>query len=231
HVLRGAADPARDVELRRDLRPRLANLIGVRPPARARHDARAADPRAENRRKVFEDREALLRAHASPAADYDLRFGERDATARRLDVLDDAHGEVLRIEGRDVRLHVDLDGRLAVGHREDVRRTVIRGRAECSSASSSRLPPQRCRVSRTGWPGVAAVTLAASGSPVRAERRAITSLPRSVPAAKTAAAPRSSAARWRMAARASGANVSTAAECTACTGSPNVRARVIACSE
>ena len=55
-------------------------------------------------------------------------------------------------------------------------------------ASSRRLPPHRTRVSFQSSPlGTIRVTLAASGRSRRAARWAITSLPRSVPAAITAA--------------------------------------------
>ena len=90
-VLRRAADPARDVEVGRDLRARLADLVGVRPPAGARDDARAADRAVEQRRELLEDREALARPDAAPAGDDDLRVGERDLAARvGRDVLDDS---------------------------------------------------------------------------------------------------------------------------------------------
>ena len=62
HVLRRAADPARDVEVGRDLRPRLPDLVGVRPPAGARHGARAADGAAEQAGELLDDGEALRRA-------------------------------------------------------------------------------------------------------------------------------------------------------------------------
>ena len=53
HVLDRAADAARDVELRRDARAGLADLVGVRAPAEVRHDARAADRAAEERRELL----------------------------------------------------------------------------------------------------------------------------------------------------------------------------------
>ena len=109
--------------------------------------------------------------------------------------------------------------------------TVMRGRALCRSASSSRLPPQRSRATVTGGMGVTATQFAASGRPLRAASRAITSWPRSVPAASTAEACSSSAAPCRIAATASGAKGSTAFICTACIGSPNFRASVSVCRE
>ena len=104
------------------------------------------------------------------------------------------------------------------------------GRGLCRRASSSRLPPQRWRMTVVGSPGSASMQLAASGSPMRAANRAMTSLPRSVPAATTADAFMSSAARARIAASASGAKGCTASIETDC-GSPNLRARASACFE
>ncbi len=90
------------------------------------------------------------------------------------------------------------------------------GRGLRSRASSSSDPPQRRRVTVTGSPGVTAMQLAANGRPIRAATRAITSLPRSVPAAKTAVG-----SRWAIAAAsasgANGWNASIAIDC----GSPN----------
>ena len=55
-----------------------------------------------------------------------------------------------------------------------------------SDASSTRLPPQRVRVSsQDSSPGPTSVTFVASGKSSRAATCAITSLPRSVPDAET----------------------------------------------
>src|ERR1700716_647089 len=43
HVLDGAADPAGNVEIRRDPRPGLSDLVTVWPPAEARDGTRTAD--------------------------------------------------------------------------------------------------------------------------------------------------------------------------------------------
>ena len=83
HVLRRARDAAGDVDVGRDLRPRLPDLVGVRPPAGHRHGARAADRAAEQPRELLDDPEALRRAGAAAARDDDLRLGERDAAGRR----------------------------------------------------------------------------------------------------------------------------------------------------
>ena len=83
HVLGGAADPAGDVDLRRDLRPRLADLVGVGAPAGARHRARAADRAAEQRRELLDHREALGRADPATAGDDDVGVGQRDPAGGR----------------------------------------------------------------------------------------------------------------------------------------------------
>ena len=79
-VLDRAADAAGDVQVRRDAEPGLADLVRVRPPAEARHDARAADGAAEQRRRAPP---ACSNPSAEPdaaaAADDDLCLGERDA--------------------------------------------------------------------------------------------------------------------------------------------------------
>src|SRR3954469_5357862 len=58
-VLDRAADPASDVEVRRDAQPGLADLVGMGPPAQARHDSRPADGAAEQAGELLEPREAL----------------------------------------------------------------------------------------------------------------------------------------------------------------------------
>ena len=82
-VLGGARDAAGDVDLRRDLRPGLADLVGVRAPAGHRDRAGAADGATEERRQLLDRGEALGRAHAASARDDDLRVRERDAARRR----------------------------------------------------------------------------------------------------------------------------------------------------
>ena len=74
--------------------------------------------------------------------------------------------------------------------------TVASAGEDSSTASSSSSPAHRCRtichVAAPSGPGperVADTQLAAIGRPVSAPRWAITSLPRSVPAASTASAP------------------------------------------
>ena len=77
-VLDGAADPAGDVQVRRDPRPGLADLLGVRPPAGRGDDARHADRPAEQCRQLVELGEALGAADAAAATDHDPGIGQRD---------------------------------------------------------------------------------------------------------------------------------------------------------
>ena len=94
-VLRRAADAARDVQIRGDLRARLPDLVGVRAPAGGRDDARAADRAAEQAGELFDDVERLRRADAAAAADDDLRVAQRDAAARLGDGLEHARRAVV----------------------------------------------------------------------------------------------------------------------------------------
>ena len=140
HVLGRAADPARDVERRARSSCRSAR------PGRCAVASRRWSRRASSRRRrpsscgqLLDHREALGRADAAPAGDDDVRVGERHAGG-----------------GRSRRART-LDARLAAAGRArpralSVRRDGVRrdGRSAgepCSRASSSRLPPQRTRVS------------------------------------------------------------------------------------
>ena len=82
-VLDRPADPARDVQVRCDARPGLADLLGVWSPAGRGHDARDADRAAEQRRELVELGEALRTPDAAPATDDDPRVGERDRPGPR----------------------------------------------------------------------------------------------------------------------------------------------------
>ena len=83
--------------------------------------------------------------------------------------------------------------------------TVISVTGARRTASSRRVPPHRWRVTWNGSPGSAATQFDAIGISVRAATWAITSLPRSLPAAITTVAP-VDAMSWTMAsAQASGA--------------------------
>ncbi len=104
-VLRRSRHTAGDVDLGRDLVPRLPHLVGVRAPARHRHRARAADGTAEQRRELLDHGEALRRADAAPTGDDDLRVGERHAAGRRRDVVANADDEVGLGQLRRERLH------------------------------------------------------------------------------------------------------------------------------
>src|SRR5215207_4641812 len=123
-VLRGAADATRDVEVGRHLRAGLADLIGVRPPARHRHNPRAADRRLQEAGELLEHPEPVSRPNPAAPADHDLRLGERDAGRRRLGMLHDPHHlflefglELLHIGGSPVdRAGLDHVG----GNREDL---------------------------------------------------------------------------------------------------------------
>src|SRR2546430_17208389 len=77
HVLNRTADPTRDVEVRRDPGPGLADLVAVWPPAEAGHRPRAANRAAEQAGELLQGGEALGAAHTSAPADYDPRRRER----------------------------------------------------------------------------------------------------------------------------------------------------------
>src|SRR5581483_9853918 len=149
-VLRRAADPACDVQVGGDLRARLPDLVGVRTPARARDDARAPDRRAEQACELLDDREALRRSDAAPAADHDLRVAQRYAAGRlldglehlgravvggveRLDVADLCRGLRVRRDGEELRRAVQprlLEKAAAPAHARDrvaVERDDVRG--------------------------------------------------------------------------------------------------------
>ena len=173
-VLRRAADPAGDVEVGRDLRPGLADLVGVRPPAGARDDARAADRGVEQRRELLEDREALRGPDPAPTGDDDLGVGERDLSARvRSDVVDDCN--------RSVERAVTKPATCVSTRRWQRRRTALRS-AGCGRRGAA--PPRAaCRPSGCASARRLAprVTFAANGRSSCAATCASTSLPRSEP--------------------------------------------------
>src|SRR5207244_11911301 len=72
-VLDRAADAARDVEVRRDPRARLPDLVGMRSPPEVRDDARPSDGPAEEIGELLEQLESLRAADPAPAADADPR--------------------------------------------------------------------------------------------------------------------------------------------------------------
>src|SRR5579872_87684 len=81
HVLGGTADAAGDVDLGRDLRARLPDLVRVGTPARHRDRARAADGGAQQLGQLLDHREALGRADPPAARHDDIRVGQRHACA------------------------------------------------------------------------------------------------------------------------------------------------------
>src|SRR5207253_5891871 len=91
HVLDRTADPARDVEVRRDPGPGLADLVAVRPPAEAGHSPRAANRAAEQAGELLQGGEALGASHTSAPADDDARLRERDFSGIGLDLRLQAH--------------------------------------------------------------------------------------------------------------------------------------------
>ena len=95
HVLGRAADPAGDVDLGRDLRAGLADLVGVRAPAGHRHRARAADRGAEQRRRA--PRSARSPRPSRRRGRRRRRRARRRARCRRrrrADALERAHAQV-----------------------------------------------------------------------------------------------------------------------------------------
>ena len=144
HVLRRAADPARDVELGRDLRAGLAR------PGRCAAASRRSSPRASSRRRRRAARPAP-RAARSPRPSR--RRGRRDTTTGAsasesppVDVStrsDHAHDEVLRRCSSGVNASTRPRSPGAASIATACGATVISFTSPCSRASSSRLPPQR----------------------------------------------------------------------------------------
>jgi hypothetical protein len=99
-VLDRAADAARDVEVGRDPRARLSNLVGMRSPAEVGDDARAADGASEEVRELLEQLEPLLAADAAAAADNDPCGVESNGSRGRLLPARDAHEKVLVAQRR-----------------------------------------------------------------------------------------------------------------------------------
>src|SRR5207249_49603 len=117
-----AGDAAGDVEVGRDLRAGLADLVGVRAPACARDHARATDTRTQQPGELLDDREAFAGADAAPAADHDLRLRQRHAATWRVDVLSDLDEQVARVEVIEIPPGVHLRRRGAVGDADRVGR-------------------------------------------------------------------------------------------------------------
>src|ERR1700692_2174149 len=94
----------------------------MRPPARARHGARAPDSRAEEPGELFDDREPLLRTNTASTADDDLSLGEGNASVARLNVLGDSDGHRGRVKLRPDGVDVDADRLGSLLHRARWRR-------------------------------------------------------------------------------------------------------------
>ena len=98
-MLYGAGDPARDVEVGCDALARLADLVGVRPPALIGDDPGTTDGCAEQLGERFDGGEALFRPDAAPAAHDHRRRRQRDALCD-LHPIDDARTPRIRPEHR-----------------------------------------------------------------------------------------------------------------------------------
>src|SRR3954464_15315870 len=110
-VLDGAGDAGGQVELRRDRLAGLADLPGVREPARVHHGARGGHRAAHGTGELLEHLEALGLAEAAAAGDQDVGVLDVDVGAALLAALDHlgARREVLEVD-----LHV-LDRGVAAG--------------------------------------------------------------------------------------------------------------------
>src|SRR5262249_9810687 len=104
-------DAAGDVQLRRNILPRLPDLRRVGIPARVDDRARRRHRAAERLRQVLDEGEVLGAAETAPAGDDDLRVLDRGARLLLVRLLDHRRlgREVLEL---DRRLH---DLRLAAG--------------------------------------------------------------------------------------------------------------------
>src|SRR5688500_7735028 len=80
-VCEGPGDPARHVETRPDLLPRLADLAGMGIPASVRDRQRYPDDAAEGLGQLLEQAHALPIADAAPARDDDRRAREPGGVA------------------------------------------------------------------------------------------------------------------------------------------------------
>ena len=123
------------------------------------------DRATEQRGELVELGETLGAADAATAADDDPRVGERDLAASGGDVRGDPDPEVAIGQVRGERLDGGrCAGREAAAGANACGATVSSRIGPSSRASSSRLPPQRWRVTCHGSPGRTSVTLAASGN-------------------------------------------------------------------
>ena len=107
-MLDRAGDAVGDVELRRDRLAGLADLVGVRVPARVHRGARGADGGTERVGERLDDREVLGAVDAAAAGDHDRGLGQLGAS-----------GGLARGAGDDL----GAGGQLAEGDRELLDRT------------------------------------------------------------------------------------------------------------
>src|SRR5438128_4487389 len=138
HVLNRTADSARDVEIRRDPGPGLADLVTVRPPAEAGHRPRAANRAAEQAGELLQRGEAFRTADTSAPADDDARLRERDFSGNGLDLRLKSHAKVLFLQRRRKGISRDLG---AAGQRLG-RQCVGRERQELDPAREVRFLEQ-----------------------------------------------------------------------------------------
>ena len=111
--------PMREVELRLDDLPGLADLLAVRDPARVDRGTRRADGAAEGRGQLAHELEAFGPAHAAAAGDDDLGLLDRGGGGLGDDPLHDRGGRPVRSARRLDRLHRAGRPRRLGGH--DVR--------------------------------------------------------------------------------------------------------------
>ena len=144
-VLYGTTDPARHVELRGDAGARLADLLAVRAPTRARDGARDTDGRSEQAGELLDGPECLGTSYATPASHDDPGFAREipaacwvhsaTRTARSLSLKEgrwsSRPGEVFCAAGSAAT---------------PSKATVSRQTAASTRASSMRLPAQRWRL-------------------------------------------------------------------------------------
>ena len=183
--------------------------------SRHRHCARAADSAAEQPGELLDAGEALRRAGPAPAGDDDLRVCERDTPVAAPDALRHANGAGGVGDRRRERLD-PRRGSAVVSTATACGCTVSSAVGGWMRATSSRLPPQRTRVTsrrrrRRG------------SNAVRRQRQVEqrgdmgnTSLPRSVPGPRTAVADSRRATSTIASAIARGASkTSSSATCSA----------------
>ena len=184
-VLRGAADPAGDVEVGRDLRAGLADLVGVRAPAGARH-RRASSRRRAPSSPASSSRIAKPSAEPTPRPPLTTTWPRR-ARRRRRPRSTRSATRTTRSACRAPARSVSTAG--VAGRAPRPRRRAARRSAAAAAPWSARLleqaaAPAHARDRRRRRRR--AMQLAANGRSRRAATCASTSLPRSVPAATTA---------------------------------------------